>query len=68
MSSTRAKIYAFPIFSLISTVLHKVLRDQGMLILITQAWKVQFWYPQLLRPLIQNPLTLPKIPKIPKIY
>ena len=64
MSSTRAKIYAFPIFSVISTVLHKVLTDQGMSILITPAWKVQSWYPQLLRPLIQNPLTLPKIPDL----
>ena len=42
------KGYAFPPFSPICKVLHKVLIDQATLILITPAWEIQSWQPQAL--------------------
>lgn len=54
-------LYAFPPFSLISRVLHKVRRDRFLhMIIITPAWHSQPWYPQLLEMSIQNPILLPK--------
>ena len=64
MRWTHTKGYAFPPFSLIGRVLHKVLFDQATLILITPAWQTQSWYPQLLRLSIRNPLILPKVPDL----
>ena len=64
MCSTHTKGYEFPPFSLIGRVLHKALIDQAKLILITPAWQTQFWYPQLLKLSIRNPLVLPKVPDL----
>ena len=64
MCWTHTKGYAFSPFSLIGRALHRVLIDQGTLILITPAWQTQSWYPQLLWLLIRNPLILPKDPDL----
>ena len=64
MCWTHTKGYAFPPFSLIGRVLHKVLIDQATLILTTPVWQNQSWYHQLLRLSIRNPLILPKVPDL----
>ena len=64
MCWAHTKGYAFPPFSLIGRVLHKVLIDQATLSLITPAWQTQSWYPQLLRLSIRDPLILPKVPEL----
>ena len=61
MCWTHKKRMCFPPFSLKGRVLHKVLINQATLILITPAYQTQFWYPQLLRFSIRNPLISSKI-------
>ena len=58
------KGYALLPFSRIGRILHKVLIDQGTLILITPAWQTQYWYPELLRLSSRNRLVLSKGPDL----
>ena len=55
--------YAFPPFSLINRVLHKIEQDQSQGIIITPMWNTQVWFPRLLHLLIDFPVTLPKGPR-----
>lgn len=52
------KVFAFPLFILISAVLQKVLRVDPLLILITPIWKTQPWYPQVLHLSCENLILL----------
>ena len=47
--------YAFPPFSLINRVLHKVEQDQSQGIIIVPMWNTQVWFPRL--QIIRNSLT-----------
>ena len=54
-------LYAFPPYSLIPRVLHKVIQDQvHTLILIAPVWQAQPWYPSLLQLSVKNPILLPQ--------
>lgn len=58
-------LYAFPPFSLIPRVLHKVVQDQAhTLILIAPVWQTQPWYPRLLQLLVSNPILIPQTPDL----
>ena len=48
-------LYAFPLFSLIPRVLHKIVQDHVQtMILVVSVWQTQPWYPRLLQLLIAN--------------
>ena len=51
--------YAFPPFSLIEAVLHKIHRECLTIMLIAPVWRGQVWYPKLLEMLIYHPVLLP---------
>lgn len=53
-------IYAFPPFSIIQRVLLKWKGDQAEGVMIVPHWPTAFWYPQLLRLLVDCPILLPK--------
>ena len=53
-------LYAFPPFTLIHKVLKKVEEEKvPSLIIVTQTWQTQSWYPEFSRPLVTNPIILP---------
>ena len=51
--------YAFPPFSLIEAVLHKIHRENLMIMLIAPLWRGQVWYPRMIEMLIDHPIMLP---------
>ena len=51
--------YAFPSFSVISTVLRKIENEQAEGIIIVPLFTTQPWFTRLLRILVSDPLTLP---------
>lgn len=51
--------YIFPPFSLLGAVLQKVEEDQAEAILIAPIWTTQFWFPRLLKLLVDCPRMLP---------
>ena len=58
-------LYAFPPFSLILRVLHKIVQDQvHTMILVVQFWQIQPCYPRLLQLLIANPIIMPHMPNL----
>ena len=54
------KFYAFPPFSLIGRILHKMEEDLAEGILVIPCWTTQAWFPQAMRMLVANPRLLPK--------
>lgn len=52
--------YAFPPFSILSQVLHKIQEEKATGLLVVPWWPTQPWWPQVMRMLIQAPLVLPK--------
>ena len=54
------KFYAFPPFSLIGRILHKMEEDLAGGILVIPRWTAQAWFPQAMRMLVANPRLLPK--------
>ena len=52
--------YAFPPFSMISRLLHQVLRDGVDVLLVFPVWPTQVWFPTLLRLLAETPVLLPR--------
>ena len=59
MSWNRLIAYAFPPVPLIPLVLHKVRREEVMLILIAPLWPNRSWFPLLLELSVERPLELP---------
>lgn len=53
-------IYVFPPFSIIQRVLLKWKEDQAEGVMVVPLWRTAFWFPQLLRLLIDYPILLPK--------
>ena len=51
-------IYCFPPFSLIGKVLQKLQSHQTTAIIIVPQWKTQFWYPMLLKMLLEEPVAI----------
>lgn len=66
------KFYAFPPFSVISTVLQKIQQDRALGICILPDWPTQPWYPVARKMLIQEPIilqpskTLLRLPSAPQ--
>ena len=56
----RFHFYAFPPFSVISTCLQKIEKDQATGVLIVLFWKTQAWFSVLMNLLVDNPLVLPR--------
>ena len=52
--------YLFPPFRLISSFAQKILREETTVLFIVSLWPSQFWFPQLMEMLTQNPLLLPR--------
>ena len=55
-------IYCFPPFSLIGRVLQKIHVCQSTVIVAVPRWSTQFWYPNLLKMLLQAPVQIPVTP------
>ena len=53
-------LYMFPPFSLIPRVLRKIEEDQAEAILIAPLWTTQYWFPGLMRLLVNRPVVLPR--------
>ena len=60
LSSRNLNGYAFPSFCFIGRVLRKDQVENATIILITQAWQAQPWYPKELQMSIHNPVLIPK--------
>ena len=54
------KFYAFPPFSLIGRILHKMEEELAEGILVIPRWTTQAWFPQVMRMLVANPRLLTK--------
>ena len=54
------KIYAYPPFSLVGMVMNKILRDSARGIMIIPVWPTQYWFPLVVKHLIDYPILLPK--------
>lgn len=52
--------YAFPPFSIIQQVLHKIQEEQSTGIIVVPKWPTQPWWPHLMRMVTQEPVKLPK--------
>ena len=52
--------YLFPPFRLISSCAQKILQEKTTALFIVPLWPSQFWFPQLMEMLTQNPLLLPR--------
>ena len=50
--------YAFPPFACIASCIQKVVQDRATGIIVAPNWPTQFWYPELLRISISNPIHL----------
>ena len=55
-------IYCFPPLSLIGKVLQKIQVCQATAIVVVPCWSAQFWYPKLLKMLLQAPVQIPVTP------
>lgn len=55
-------IYCFPPFSLIGKVLQKIQVCQATAIVVVPRWRTQFWYPKLMKMLLQAPVQIPVTP------
>ena len=55
--SARA-FYAFPPFSVIPSVLHKIITEEARGVLVVPDWPSQPWYPKLASMLVQTPVLL----------
>lgn len=51
-------IYCFPPFSLIGKVLQKIQQHQVTAILVVPLWKTQFWYPLLVKLMVDTPIKI----------
>ena len=60
LSSRNLNGYVFPPFCFIGRVLRKDQVENATIILITQAWQAQPWYPKELQMSIHNPVLIPK--------
>ena len=54
------KLYAFPPFSIISRVLHKIQEDEATVMMILPLWPTQVWFPTALHLLAAAPVLLPR--------
>ena len=52
------KFYAFPPFSCINRVVQKIIADQATGILIVPDWPNQYWYPDLFKLSVAEPLSI----------
>lgn len=57
-------IYIFPPFSIIPRILQKIEEDQAQALMIVPLWATQPWFPKITRMLIQQPVLLPKNPRV----
>ena len=55
---TDLKLYAFPPFSVIPLVIHKICQDQAQGIIVIPEWTTQYWYPKVLQLLKEAPVKL----------
>ena len=58
---TDLKLYAFPPFSVIPLVIHKICQDQAQGIIVIPEWTTQYWYPKVLQPLKEAPVKLKQV-------
>ena len=55
---TDLKLHAFPPFSVIPLVIHKICQDQAQGIIVIPEWTTQYWYPKVLQLLKEAPVKL----------
>ena len=60
ISWSKSDFYAFPPFSIIGSVIRKIIHDGATGIIITPLWPTQYWFPQLGDHIIHAPVLLPK--------
>ena len=60
ISWSKFDFYAFPPFSIIGSVIRKIIHDGATGIIITPLWPTQYWFPQLGDHIIHAPVLLPK--------
>jgi hypothetical protein len=60
MSWSNGTYYAFPPFSIIGRVLHKIMADKATVLLIVPLWPTRPWFPQALQLLADIPRLLPR--------
>ena len=53
-------IYAFPPFSLITQILHKLDAEGGEMLLVMPVWPTKPWYPMVAQRLVARPILLPR--------
>ena len=60
MSWWRGLNYAFPPFSIIGSMLQKMLEDEATILVILPLWPTQVWFPKALQFLVEGPVVLPR--------
>lgn len=60
MSWSRGLNYAFPPFSIIGSMLQKMLEDEATILVILPLWPTQVWFPKALQFLVEGPVVLPR--------
>ena len=69
---TGIKLFAFPLFSVIPLVIHKISQDQAQAIIVISEWTTQYWYLKVLQLLNEAPVKLKastnllQLPQIPQ--
>ena len=59
MTWTNFKFYAFPPFSVIGSVVSKIIKDKADGIIIIPHWNTQYWLPTIMRLLVEKPVLIP---------
>ena len=55
---TDIKLHAFPPFSVIPPVIHKICQNQAQGIIVIFEWTTQYWYPKVIQLLKEAPVKL----------
>ena len=60
LSWSNIDFYAFPPFSIIGSVIRKIISDQATGIIVIPLWRTQYWFPLLGEHIIHAPVFLPR--------
>ncbi len=60
MTWSSKNLYAFPPFSIIARVLHKIQEDKGTVMMILPLWPTQVWFKTALQLLVAPPVLFPQ--------